>query len=204
MRTRSKLALIGLGAAILMAFALSSASARNFSISNQQIRAPFNNLEFFLEGIQTTTCRVTLEGSLHERTIPKTANILIGNITRVITGQCNPAVTVLTETLPWNIRYVGFSGRLPNITLILIQMRPFFNVAGPLGTRCLSEEDIIGRFIRNTATGQITGASLPLTEVRVRSGGGFGCPVETGRFRSAEDGRVFLLGNTNLIFVTLI
>jgi len=205
MRTRSKLALIGLGATMLMAFGLSTASARNLSISNQNIRSTFENLEFFAEGFSTTTCHVTLEGSLHSRTIPKTVGALLGYITRVTTGNCNNGVTILTATLPWHVRYVGFSGRLPDITLILIRIRrPAFNVESGVGFRCLSEAELEARFIRNTTTGQITGARLPQITVPVRSGGGFGCPVAEAQFRSAEDGRVFLLGTTNLIFVTLI
>jgi hypothetical protein len=204
MRTRSKLALIGLGATMLMALALSTASARNLSISNQNIRATFNNLEFIAGEFTPVTCRVTLEGSLHSRTIPKTPELLLGYITRVITGQCSEPVTVLTATLPWHVRYVGFSGRLPDITLLLIRLRrPSFNVEGGFGFRCLSEADLNGRFIRNTTTGQLT-PNLPRQSFPVRGGGGFGCPVSTGEMQSVGDARLFLLGGTTLIFLTLI
>jgi hypothetical protein len=201
MRTRSKLVLVGLGATLLMALAIGSASARTFSITNQNIRVAFRNLEFEIEGISTTTCRVTLEGSLHSRTIAKVRGALIGYLTRVSTNNCNNGVTILTETLPWHIRYESFSGILPNITLILIRSSPVsFRVEGGFGISCLARGELGARFIRIVPGGQLRFArierqSLPLT-------GAF-CP-STGAFRSAEDGLITLLGNNNLITVTLI
>jgi len=197
MRTRSKLVLAGIGATLLMALAIGTASARNLSISNQSFRGTFNNLEFTVEGISTTTCRVTLEGSLHTRTIDKTPGTLIGNITRVITGQCNPnQVTILTETLPWNVRYSGFSGRLPNITLLIIHSRAAFRVSV-----CLSGEIIQGRFSRDPNTGELVLGSIPSQVVPAT--GPF-CFPGRGVFRSNGNGSVFLLGSNTRVSVTLI
>jgi len=204
MRTRSKLALMGLGATILMAFVVSTASARNLSISNQNLRVTFNNLELGIEGFATTTCHVTLEGSLHSRTIAKVLESLIGYITRVTTGNCNAGVTIL-RTLPWHVRYRGFSGTLPNITLLFIRnMNTTFNVEPGAFINCLATANIDSRLIRSTATGELTGAEIPTTEVPLRGGGGFGCPASVGFFRSGGNGSVMLLGATTRITVTLI
>src|SRR6476659_4992344 len=127
MHARSKLVLAGLGATLLMALAVGAASARNFSASNPQFRATFNNFEINFErgeegGFGITTCHLTLEGSLHGTTIVKGQGTLLGYITSVTTGQCNYGLvpyTILAETLPWHVSYAGFSGRLPNITLLL-------------------------------------------------------------------------------------
>jgi hypothetical protein len=193
MHTRTIATLCAATATALMAFALGTASARNLSISNQQIRGTFNDLEL-ADPFATDHCRVTLEGSLHARTIAKSPNALLGYITRAIAGQCTVGTTILTETLPWHVRYVGFSGRLPNITLLLIRTRYAFRFSF-----CRADTEINARFIRNTTTGQLTQIEVPLQEIPVE---GFGCEPLT--FRSNANGSVFLLGTTNLIFVTLI
>ena len=188
-------------AVIALGLAATTASARTFSTSNQNIRAAFRNLEFEAEGTSTTTCRITLEGSFHSRTIAKVRGALIGYLTRVTTNNCNAAVTILTETLPWHIRYESFSGILPNITLILIRTGPIsFQYEPGLGTRCLARDEIDIRFIRIVPGGQLRFARierqlLPLT--------GF-CPSSELALRSGEDGLVTLLGNNTLITVTLI
>jgi hypothetical protein len=68
---------------------------------------------------------VTLEGSLHGRTLAKSAGTLIGYIMRARTSRCSVGTAVLLSpedgqatTLPWHIRYDSFSGTLPNITRV--------------------------------------------------------------------------------------
>jgi len=197
MYKRSKLTLAGLGAMLLMAFAVGTASARNFSVSNQNFRGTFANLEFAVSGFSTTTCRVTLEGSLHSRTIPKTVGTLLGYVTRVITGNCNNEVIILSETLPWHVRYMGFSGRLPNITLILVSVRAAFNVVG-----CLAAADIEARFSRRPSTGELDLVQIPAQTLSVIDDPF--CIVTSAIFRSGSNGSVFLLGTTNRVTVTLI
>lgn len=200
MRTRSKLALIGLGATLLMAFAIGTASARNLSISNQNIRMTFNNIELGIEGVSTTSCHVTLEGSFHSRTLPKTPETLVGLLTRVANGSCNNPVTIL-GTLPWHIRYTGFSGTLPNITLIIARaIGASFQVEPGLGIRCLMRNNLQFRAIRNTASGELSGIEIPTQEVSLT--GAF-CPA-TGALASNGNGSIMLLGATTRLTVTLI
>jgi len=195
MRTCSKLALAGIGTTLLMALAVGPASARNLSVSNQNLRATFNNLEFTVEGVSTTTCRVTLEGSLHTRTIVKSAGTLVGYVTRIITGQCSNGVTILTETLPWHVRYIGFSGRLPDITLISVRSRAAFRVLS-----CLMSEDVEARISRDPVTGHVTLIQIPLQNVTLT---GLFCP-ESANFRSLSNGSFYQLGSTTRISLTLI
>jgi hypothetical protein len=110
-------------AAALMAAIAGSASARNLSSSSETLRATFARLTFSepIFGF-SVVCPVTLEGSLHTRTFVKGVYNLIGAITRAAVGapaNCTGGeATVLTETLPWNVRYQSFTGVLPNITSI--------------------------------------------------------------------------------------
>jgi hypothetical protein len=89
---------------------------------------------------------------------------LIGYITRasVSTCQIGGPATVLTATLPWHVRYRGFTGLLPNIT----ELRTTVTGAGmqimepSLGLVCLTlttaGEPIILAFRRETTTTALT------------------------------------------------
>jgi len=199
MRTRSKLVLTAIGATLLMAFAVGTASAGRLSISNQNFRVTFSDLEF-TAGELRNDCHVTLEGSLHSRTINKVLGSLIGYITRVQTGQCNLGTTILTETLPWHISYEGFSGTLPEITLIIIRARGNFRVV-----TCLAAAEFFGRFSVEPGTHVVTGAEVPLERNEGLPLTGVLCPSpRLGNLRSVGMGSVMLLGATTRITVTLI
>ncbi|HEX7291074.1 MAG TPA: hypothetical protein VF250_08115 [Conexibacter sp.] len=195
-----KLLLAVAGATVLLGALVSSASARNLSISNQQLRANFREVRF--SGLfGTTVCQVTVEGSLHSRTIAKVVGSLIGYITTVRLGPCSTGTaTVLSETLPWHVRYRGFSGTLPNITRIETDViNAAFRVRTPEGFNCLSrstpEQPSRGEYARNVVSQQITSANI-------------GGTIETscgipGSF-SSDNGPVRLLLTGELIFVRLI
>lgn len=67
--SRMWLALIG--AAVALSATVGTASARNLSATSQTIRASWRELVFTSGTGGTTTCQVTLEGSLHSRTTAK-------------------------------------------------------------------------------------------------------------------------------------
>jgi hypothetical protein len=206
MRTIKKFLVVAFGATLLMAMAVGSASAGRLSLSERNIRVTFNNLELSAEGLTTDTCHVTLEGSFHSATFAKTRDLLLGYITRVATASCSTGTTILTATLPWHVRYTSFSGTLPNITLITGRVAGAAFAVGSFGFICLARADIEANFTRDTASGAITSVVVPTTRVPLTSGGGFGCPAETGSFRSAveQPGSVSVLGATTRITVRLI
>jgi hypothetical protein len=74
-------ALATAAATLLLATAITTASARNLSISEQSFRVTFSSLELVTE-LVTIRCRVTLEGSFHTRTIAKVPGSLVGAISR--------------------------------------------------------------------------------------------------------------------------
>ena len=208
MRISAKLGLTALMASLLLASAISTASARSLSVSNPNIRAVWSNLELVSPGIVTVRCRVTLEGRLHSSTIAKVERSLIGAITRadVDTEACtNGRARPRTETLPWHVTYEGFTGTLPNITaIILLLSRIRFQLIVPglcTGDYGTSTTNITGRANLN-ASREIT--SLEAVEGRNSVGlnsGSFFCPG-SGLFRNS--GVVTLLGTTTRIRVTLI
>src|SRR6266511_877052 len=100
-------------ATIVVLVAVGTSSANRLSASNRGIRIVWTEMHYTSERFDVR-CPVTMEGSLHSFTIAKVANSLIGYITRAISGACEGGrVQLLTEMLPWHIRYESFSGTLP-------------------------------------------------------------------------------------------
>jgi hypothetical protein len=223
MHIQAKPAIAALMAAAALAALVSSASARNLSISNQNIRVAWSSVEFGGSGI-TVRCGVTLEGSFHTRTIAKVAGSLVGYVTRAIVRRPCTGGTVwaengteanevlggtLTNTLPWHLTYEGFGGTLPNITSVRIlltgskfQIRAVvFGVAVLCAYRSGGGNgNVTGTATRNTTTGVIDNLVASGT---IRSESGGACPE--GGFRTpAEDGIVSVLATTSKITVTLI
>jgi hypothetical protein len=206
MRTSAKLGLTALMATLLLATAISTASARILSVSNQNIRATWATLEFTSAAV--VRCRVTLEGSFHSRTIPKIVRHLIGAVTRIIAdtenctgGRGRPR----TELLPGHITYEGFEGRLPEISSVLLLLsRIRFQIIVPnlcTGDYGTSATNITGRASVEEERG-ITALSAVAgrNTVQLHSGSAF-CTA-TGRF--VGTGSVMLLGTTTRISVLLI
>jgi len=141
MRTTVKLALTALTAAVALASAVSSSSASHLSVSNQRFRAVWTPLTFSEPfGFFTVRCNITMEGSFHSATIAKTIGSLIGYVTAAnVAHPCTGGEAwawngterfLRTGTsLPWHMRYNGFTGTLPNIaTIRLILERPKFTI----------------------------------------------------------------------------
>jgi hypothetical protein len=202
MRRHTKLLLTALTAAIVLASAVGTASARNLSISNQSFLTTWNPLTFSTEaeggGIRIE-CRVTLEGSFHYRTIPKILRHLIGyitsaNVRRPCTGGEGFAETRdegSTETLPWHITYEGFEGRLPAIEGIRLLLRPWFIIQNVFtGGRCRYTGNVQGvvKLTRGVATAIVPDGTIPSTRW---SGGGL-CPPSGFFSAGAEQSSISL------------
>lgn len=127
MQRHVRLLLIGLAAtAILVAF-VTSASAGSLSLrGGKGFRATWSQLEFSnnLNEI-VVRCPVVLEGSFHSSIIRKVQRVLIGYISRAVvtTAACvGGSVVTLQETLPWHVRYDGFTGTLPALATVSYQI----------------------------------------------------------------------------------
>jgi hypothetical protein len=222
MRTRTRILLGALMAALVLASAVGTASARRLELSNQRIRVTWtgaNSLTFEAGGPQVI-CEVTIEGSFHSRTLSKVSGQLIGYITSamvkrpcieneawVLNGtEEQPGEGIIT-TLPWHILFVSFRGVLPRIEAIRLSLiNAGFLVSIPsLLTRCLYQstaaQPMLGD-ITVSATGQATVLNPdPAVPIPLRRGT-FGCPREGSL---AGTGAIRLQGSTTtLIFVRLV
>jgi hypothetical protein len=130
MRLRALLA--ASAAALVLAAAAGTASARRLEFSEQHYRAIWANFVLFSEGTGPSfriSCAVTMEGSFHSKTISKVSGALIGYVTDIevkhpCTGNGEAWAlngfeirngTRVGNTLPWHERYKSFTGVLPLI-----------------------------------------------------------------------------------------
>jgi len=196
-----KLLLSVAGATVLLGALVSTASAGRLSSSHATLRSTFSRVDF-TGGFGTVECAITLEGSLHSRSINKVPLGLIGSITRAIVGVCpRGSATILQESLPWNVRYMSFTGTLPNITAINVRvLYPAFRIREPtFGITCLAltenEEPSFGTFSRDTVSRTLTTARIT-GEVETDCG--------TSGTLSSNAGPITVLNSTSRITVTLI
>lgn len=191
------------GATVLLGALASAASARNLSISNQNLRASWSEARFS-GAFGEIRCPLTIEGSFHNRTIAKAVGTLTGFVTRANLGACAAGqATLLLETLPWHSRYQSFTGTLPSISalsahVIGVAMR-IREIGGAIClARSSATEPITIRANREVATGALTDAEIG-GSVRV----GNECFAVTAAFGSNR-GPVSVLGSATRLTVTLI
>lgn len=197
MRSRSKLLLTGLTAALVLAAAVGTSSANNLSISSGSFRIIWARLSLNNNSglIPPVICPVTLEGSFHRATTTKTRGSLIGYVTRASVGTSGSSTatceggtaTILTASLPWHVTYEGFTGSLPRPSgIIILLRRASFAINAGTGV-CLAvtgqeaNENAAG--VANLSSdGTITSLSV-LEERTIRLTGGFPCELARGFFR---------------------
>lgn len=173
-------------AAVAMAVGVTSASARNLSLSHTSWRAVFNPLRFSGSGITIDECRVTLEGNFHTATIAKVERTLIGFINEAAIAGCTRPTTVLRETLPWHIQYGGFTGTLPEISGVRLRLiNASFRISEiPLFGSCLARSETgrpaIG--IANIRRESYVNGNGIVSSLRAEEGAGIPCGGLTGNF----------------------
>ena len=160
-----KLLLAAASAIVCFGAFVGIASARTFLTSSQTFRATYREVE--IAGVfGVTVCPLTTEGSFHSRSTVKSVGSLIGYITRATLGACaSGSATIQQLTLPWHIRYLAFTGTLPNIISIKANIIDVgARVREPGGIACLSRssaaQPITATFTRTLANGEIRSADL--------------------------------------------
>jgi len=209
MRTTTiKLGLPALMAAMLLASALSAASARNLEVSNQNWRVTWSRLEF--ENLTfTLRCQVTFEGSFHSRIIPKVARLLIGAITRITIKEesCSGGSISPDRPPPWHLTYEGFTGRLPTIETLRLLIQRLQIAFRIVGITCKYGRETDGLAVSAVlgAAGEIrTFTPLPPQSIVSLLEGLGACPQASNLVSGASDGRVTLLNSTALLTIRLI
>jgi hypothetical protein len=183
MRTRSKLLLAALTAAMCMAMAVGSASATRLNTNANNWKIVWTSLSLNAPGAgATVTCAVTLEGSFHSTSITKTSGSLVGYVQNAeVRNACTGGTArALRETLPWHVRYDSFTGTLPTITGVKLQLvGARFNIFPSGLAECLTETTAAkpAKGIANVeAGGRITSFSADSTAT-IPLRGGFLCSL---------------------------
>ena len=210
MRNSAKLSLAALVAALLLASAVCTCSAGRLSVNTQNIRTTWSRLEIS-EGIVNYRCHVTLEGSLHSRTVAKVQGALVGSITRVVINPC--ATGTLSPTrLPWHLTYESFKGALPNITGVRLllnraQIDFIINLQGLQTCRygtatdnLTYELELNAELLAQTLTPVAGRNALHLLEGQ----SALSCPGELTQVAATTDGLTRILGTGGQIKITLI
>lgn len=180
MRTRSKLLLAALTATALLGIAVQSASANRLSIqeSERGFRAAWTSLTLTAGG-RSVSCPVTLEGSLQIATLNKRAGTSLGRVTGAAVGTCTRnSMTILRETLPWEVQYSSFGGTLPNITSVTLNVLGLSFQVNLEGIICLARTSASqpARYIAELSSGRFT--SLRADEsATIETGGGLFCAL---------------------------
>lgn len=141
-----KVVLAAFAAMLLLALGTGAASAnRSISLTPTTGQSAVSRALTFsspeVEGFEVI-CEVTLTMEEIVRAASKTAGSRIGNIIDARVAGCrNGTATVLapTRAAPWNTTYVSFTGTLPNITSVRLELRGaafLVSAAGGL-SRCL-------------------------------------------------------------------
>lgn len=209
MRTRSKILLAALTAALVLGAAIGSASARRIETSEQKFLVRWAPLVFNGAFNINISCPVTLDGSFHSKTLSKVSGQLVGYVTEVSVGppaSCNGGSATILGPLPWHIRYDRFEGTLPAITGIRVQLvGAAFLVATSVGSclyRSNASKPAFG-IVRVGAGGAVSGlqadSSASIEEPAAENE--FLCPP-SGRFE--QTGSVTVPNSTTRITVKLV
>jgi hypothetical protein len=171
MRTRSKLLLAALAAALLLAAHVGGASAA-LSVNERGFRIAWARFEVALANeftVEAVRCPVTLEGSFHSSTWSSLSEAQVGQMTRSSVGLCTGGtLTVLAEALPWALRYVSTFGFPMSLRMSYI---PFSMQVATARHTCLTRatlEEPARAVWRTDASGNVTVAgdqniNLPVT-----------------------------------------
>lgn len=221
----SKLVLAALIAVCVLAAIVANTSARRLEISPAErgLRIVWPSYKVLVgwESFEViVACPVTLEGSLHSRTLSKVCGALVGYITRatVNEGACRasyePEMTgtpakshFLAETLPWHVRYESFTGTLPSIASVT------FQVVGaalrvyelPLGESCLYRSTAAAPMrylLERGMAGEVTGLTNEESRLIPNSEGSPQC--STRGLGYSGTGTVSVLGTTTGISLRLV
>jgi hypothetical protein len=193
MRTSRKPFFAALAAALIMSTAVSAAPARNLSFSERGFKIVWNESvgsRLTLYGLVANECDATLLGHFNEATMPK-FNGHIADIDDVTFSEC--LFPTIDLQLPWNVHYVSFSGRLPEISEIKVR---FFGRAILIDTgvslfECLMRTDSTDPsvFELHASGGQVTALeadAFGIVEPDDLFGGGL-CDLELFEYRGIAE-----------------
>jgi len=205
-RTMRALLVALVSASAIVAFA-AGASARTLRVDEQRFDLKWTETVplRMIVGANTISCPITLRGRFESALINKTVT-RIGEINTVIQEEARCAGLVIfraSATLPWEVMYEAFTGTLPNITSMRVQLLRASFTRPATGCNYVSEagKPFKATFNRNTANGELREIT-PDSTAGINGTGAAGCEFTTATFGTA--GTPSRQASTNKILMTLI
>jgi hypothetical protein len=110
------------GITVALMLCATQASASSLSLTERLVEIYFREVVLEGAGTQTLRCALNLRATLSSGTFAKVREGVIGGVYGAA-GWCNSGdIVALGATLPWRISYVSFTGTLPNISQIALQL----------------------------------------------------------------------------------
>ena len=132
-------------AALVLALAVTSASADELGMSEDQFDIRWTSLEVVPTAGSIVRCPVTLLGTFHPGDVPKQGGLLIGHVDHAVTrggsgaGECTGGfLTILRSSLPWSVTFASWEGSLPEISRVRLGLLgASLEFISSLGVDCL-------------------------------------------------------------------
>lgn len=198
-----RVASVAILASVLVAALATSAAATQWRFNDLRLTADFQPFTVTTP-LGRVQCRVVLSGTLPSQTIPKTAGVLLGEITAISIELCaGGTLSALRLTLPWHVYYQSFTGLLPfDITGIKATLVGVSLQATVLGTTCLARTTTTApaRATFNVNLGEIPTVELdPTSAIPLTGSFVCGSAAATVRGRGDVEGDPVLLFSVLLI-----
>lgn len=198
-----------IGVLAIVAFA-ANASASNLSVNETRFdwkwaETTTTKLALRWSGVEIK-CPLTLRGAFEASTFAKVTRPAIARIAETVEnplGCTGGSFRPFATTLRWEVRYEGFTGRLPNINSVTVQLiSGGFELIRP---RACNFEFESGRPLRLTITREGSGGLgeiTPDSTSAISSSSEALCRIENARFSVA--GEMTRRGMTTRVLLTLI
>lgn len=137
-----------LAATLALTVAVGNAAANRLSFDERSFRITWSDFRFAvgneISGWEAVHCALTLEGTFASTTFIKTRGSTVASVTRATAGTCTGGtVTVLLESLPWELTYQSFAGTLPNVSSLLFDVIFFGVRVGTMSHSCLGRSSTV-------------------------------------------------------------
>jgi hypothetical protein len=179
-RNYSKLLAAAIAALVMWVF-VGSAAARSLEITHSEKGWQIAWSPLRLEAAEAAiSCFVTFEGSFERSSYAKVAGTRIGRVTEAIVanGGCESGhMTILRETLPWEVAYNSFTGTLPVITSLRLNIYRASITAEAGAFSCLFRNEVNRPFraIGEMASGGAVTSFRADETAAIETTGGFLC-----------------------------
>jgi hypothetical protein len=178
MKTKLILAFAVVATALLGMTSVASADSVSLAPGGAITSTSLGRLQF-VGGPITPECNVQLRGTLRSGRFAKVDGVLLGQITGATITNCTTFTSAAVLGLPWNLRYAGIEGTLPDgVTGLRLEIENAQFEVTVIGIfRCLSQGDTFGTMTPSSSSGSTYVSGLITSDRTALPTRGSGCPA---------------------------